>query len=180
MFLLIFLVPACLISAHAISSLTVIPQSSNPFGKPYSQWTADWWKWYIETPFDSIHQSKDFTGKNCNRNQSGPVWFLSGSERFQIEKTCVIPGGKSILVPILVIECSYVENKNEKTPGDLLRCAKSIANDMQGLKIKYDGVNIPEQQILQEHRVATSPFMVNFPSNNVFNAKPPGPRYFSL
>ena len=75
----------------------------------------------------------------------------------------------------MVIECSYVENKNEKTPGDLLRCAKSIANDMQGLKIKYDGVNIPEQQILQEHRVATSPFMVNFPSNNVFNAKPPGP-----
>ena len=59
MFLLIFLYLACLISAHAISSLTVIPQSSNPFGKPYSQWTADWWKWYIETPFDSIHQSKN-------------------------------------------------------------------------------------------------------------------------
>ena len=66
-----------------------------------------------------------------------------GAKGSEIEKTCVIPGGKSILVPILVIECSYVENKNEKTPGDLLRCAKSIANDMQGLKIKYDGVNIP-------------------------------------
>jgi len=174
MFFLIFSVSLFVLPAHAVSNLTVIPQNSSPFEKPYSNWTADWWKWYIETPFDNNHQSKDPSGASCDRNQSGPVWFLSGSEKVPIEKTCVIPGGKAILVPILIVECSYVENKNEKTPEDLLRCAQSITNDMQGLKLKYDGIDIPKQQIGQEFRTETSPFIVNFPEMNVFLAQPPG------
>ncbi len=172
---LLFSVAISLIPSYAASNLTIISQDSNPFGKPYSNWTADFWKWYIETPFDSTHPSKDLTGANCDRNQAGPVWFISGSERVPIEKTCVIPEGKAILVPILIAECSFVENSNVKTTEGLLECAKSIANDMQGLNIKYDDTNVPEDQIRQKFRIATSPFIVNFPENNVFDAKPPGP-----
>jgi hypothetical protein len=172
---LLFSVALFLIPSYAVSNLTIISQDSNPFGKPYSNWTADWWKWYIETPFDNTHPSKDLTGANCDRNQAGPVWFISGSERVPIEKTCVIPAGKAILVPILIVECSFVENSNEKTPEGLLECAKSITSDMQGLNIKYDGSNVPEDQIRQKFRISTSPFIVNFPENNVFDAKPAGP-----
>src|SRR5919112_1000595 len=86
-FLFVFSGSHYLFYAHAEGNLTVIPHNSNPFGKSYSNWTAEWWKWYIGTPFDSNHQSKDLTGSNCGRNQSGPVWFLSGSEQFPSEKT---------------------------------------------------------------------------------------------
>jgi hypothetical protein len=174
---MIFFIPTVLIwffPAHAVSNLTVIPQNSSPFGKPFSNWTADWWKWYIETPFDNKHQSKDPTGSNCGINQSGPVWFLSGSELFPSEKTCVIPGGKAILSSILVVECSYVENKHKKSPEELRGCANQITNDMNGLKLKYDGINIHEDKIRQDFRTSTSPFIVNFPDKNVFAAKPPG------
>jgi hypothetical protein len=174
-FLLTFSVFINTLPTHASSNLTIIPSNSSVFGKPFSEWTAEWWKWYIETPFDSNHQSKDLTGANCARSQTGPVWFLSGSEKVPIEKTCIIPGGKAILFPILIVECSYVEFKNEKTPAGLLKCAKSLTDSMQNLKAIYNGKEIPAQQIRQEFRVTTSPFIVNFPAKNVFSAEPAGP-----
>jgi hypothetical protein len=91
-----------------------------------------------------------------------------------MEKTCTIPNAKAILVPILNIECSYVENKNEKTTDDLRNCASSFADQMQALKVSYDGIDIPDEEIHQKYRVASSPFIVNFPPKNVFNAAPPG------
>ena len=80
--------------------MVIIPQNSSPFGKPISEWTANWWRWYIQTPFDNLHPSKDLTGASCGRSQSGPVWYLSGSEKVSIEKTCIVPKGKAILVPV--------------------------------------------------------------------------------
>jgi hypothetical protein len=174
-FFTIYFLSFCLAPVHAQGNLTVIPKDSSPFGKPYSNWTAEWWQWYVETPFDNNHPSRDLTGVNCGINQSGPVWFISGSEKVPIEKTCVVPEGKAILVPILIYECSYTENKNEKTPEDLLNCAKSNADNMQALKLRYGEIDLPEQQIRQEFRISTSPFIVNFPENNVFLAQPPGP-----
>ena len=42
---------------------------------------------------------------------------------------------------------------------------------MQNLKVIYNGKEIPAQQIRQEFRVTTSPFIVNFPAKNVFSAE---------
>jgi hypothetical protein len=172
--LLTFSSSLLVIQSYALSNLTIIPKNSHPFGKPFSEWTANWWKYYIETPFDDKHPSKDRTGANCDRNQSGPVWFLSGSEIVPIEKTCAIPAGKAILIPILNYECSYAEDKRLKTPADLTKCAKSGVDVMNLLHLKYDEINIPQEQIRQDFRVATSPFTVNFPADNVFDAKPAG------
>jgi hypothetical protein len=61
-------------------------------------------------------------------------------------------------------ERSYVENKNEKTPEGLRKRAASIADQMQGLKIKYDWIDVPEQEIRQKCRVVTSPSIVDFPT----------------
>jgi hypothetical protein len=83
--------------------------------------------------------------------------------------------GKAIMVPVLIVECSYVENKNEKTPEGLRNCAKSITDKMQGLTLTYDGVTLSDQEIHQKYRVGTFPLSVNFPPKNVFNANPPGP-----
>ena len=55
------------------------------------------------TPFDQNHQSVDPTGAQCARAQAGPVWFISGSEKVGIEKTCTLPKGKAILVPFVLI-----------------------------------------------------------------------------
>ena len=57
-----------------------------------------------------------------------------------IEKTCVVPKGKAILVPILIVECSYVEDKKITNVEGLRNCAAQMADNYQGLKIIYDGL----------------------------------------
>ena len=56
----------------------VFAVNSKPYGLSYAQWTANWWKWAmgIPTPNNPI---PDKTGANCAQQQSGPVWFLAGS-----------------------------------------------------------------------------------------------------
>jgi hypothetical protein len=164
----------CLPLPQVAGKLVVIPPTASPFGRPYSEWTADWWRWYIQTPFDNNHPSVDRTGAQCARSQSGPVWYLSGSEKVGIEKTCIIPKGKAILVPILNTECSYVEDKSITNVEGLRTCTKDMADHYTGLKVIYDGVAISDSEIHQKYRVVSSPFKVNFPAKNVYTASPPG------
>jgi hypothetical protein len=170
-FFLTFSIIPSVIPVHASTNLTIFPPNSTPFGKPYSEWTVNWWKWFIEIPFDNNHPFLDPTGASCGRNQSGPVWFLSGNQG-PVEKTCVIPSGKAILFPILNFECSYAEDKTLKTPADLLKCAQSGTDSMKILNFKYNGKEVPFDQIKQQFRVTSSPFAVNFPINNVFTGTP--------
>jgi hypothetical protein len=161
----------CVIPVHASTNLTIFPLNSTPFGKSYSEWTAIWWKWFIEIPYDSKHPFLDPDGANCSRNQSGSVWFLSGSLTDPIVKTCIIPSGKAILFPILNYECSYAEDKTITTPARLLTCAESGRDSMKILHFQYKGKDIPPEQIKQ-FRVETPPFTVNFPQLNVFSGTP--------
>jgi hypothetical protein len=170
-FLLIFLTTLWINSSYALSNLTLISKYSNPFGKSYSAWTQEWWKWFIGIPYDSNHPFLDKVGTNCNRNQSGPVWFLSGSEKIPVEKTCVIPKGKAILVPILNFECSYFEDKTLKTIQDLINCATNGANNQEKLEFKYNEKVIPQDQIKKEFRIATPPIIINFPTKNLFTTE---------
>jgi hypothetical protein len=173
-FFLTFSMTFCVIPVHASTNLTIFPPNSTPFGKSFSEWTANWWKWFIEIPYDSKHPFLDPTGASCDRNQSGPVWFLSGSLTFPIEKTCVIPSGKAILFPILNFECSYAEDKLKTTPKELLKCANDGKDQMSLLHFKYNGKDVTQDQIMQ-FRVVSSPFTVNFPNSNVFGSNSPGP-----
>jgi hypothetical protein len=133
--------------------------------------------WYIQTPFDKNHQSVDPIGVQCARAQSGPVWFISGSEKVGIEKTCIVPKGKAILAPIPIVECSYVEDKKITNVDGLRNCAAQMADNYEGLNIVYDGNSITDKDIYQKYRVVSSPFTVNFPAKNVFTATQPGPTF---
>ncbi len=71
------------------------------YGKTYSEWTAEWWKWAFAYPLDSNPVS-DTTGEFCDLGQSGPVWFLAGSFGVTgVERTCTIPKGKAIFYPLM-------------------------------------------------------------------------------
>ncbi|WP_148686447.1 hypothetical protein [Candidatus Nitrosocosmicus hydrocola] len=49
---------------HVINSLI--------YEKPYSDWTAQWWKWANSIPKE-VHPTYDDHGYNCQVNQIGPV-----------------------------------------------------------------------------------------------------------
>src|SRR5262245_530845 len=56
----------------------VFPPDSQPFGKSYRQWSAEWWQFVFSLPL-SANPLFDETGEKCVVGQHGPVWFLAGT-----------------------------------------------------------------------------------------------------
>ena len=67
---------------------------------PPAALTARWWQWVI-----SIGQSEnpllDPTGADCAVGQEGPVWFLGGTFGGPATRSCTVPAGKALLIPVL-------------------------------------------------------------------------------
>ena len=75
------------------------PQSK-PFGVDYKDWTAEWWQWNMGIP-KALHPRDNYSAEKCSIHQEGPVWFLPDSLTGKEDRTCSIPFGKAILVPLL-------------------------------------------------------------------------------
>ncbi len=43
----------------------------------------------------------DQTGEFCTRNQPGDVWFLAGTFRGEASRTCLMPAGRPIVLPVI-------------------------------------------------------------------------------
>jgi hypothetical protein len=145
----------------------VFAVNSKPYGLSYAQWTANWWKWAMEipTPNNPIPYK---TGTNCAQQQSGPVWFLAGSNGAPIVRDCVIPLGKALLFGPLNSECSYAEDSTLKTEDQLRSCAVNL--DVGGVPhVTVDGVALKS---LDNYKIQSPIFNFTFPQNNVFGARP--------
>ena len=93
------------------------PVNSKIYGKTYAEWTAEWWKWALSFPIDS-NPITDTTGEYCDQGQSGPVWFLAGTNNFTSERTCTIPAGKAIFYPVVNALWSECPNSDDQNLSD--------------------------------------------------------------
>lgn len=147
----------------------IYPLNSKPFGLTYGDWTTRWWQWTISIP-KNVNPGGDTSGKDCALKQNGPVWFLAGTFGGAAGRTCTIPAGKAIMIPLINAECDYIAKPNLKTPQQLLSCAKSENEGAAGLDASVDGVKIPG---LLAYRVQSPLFNFTYPANNL-NGVPAG------
>src|SRR5919108_6168640 len=119
------------------SSPVIFPPDSQPYGLTYGEWTAKWWQWAHSIPAAN-NPMLDQTGKDCAQaqNQTGPVWFLAGTGAGSAERTCTIPGGKAILLPI--INTANVRTAGE-TQEQLLAGVKEYQDKVTTLDASVDG-----------------------------------------
>jgi hypothetical protein len=100
----------------------IFPKDSSPFGIPYGNWLSEWWQWNVAIPLEG-HPRDEFSTEKCSTNQNGPVWFmpdiLTGSE----ERTCIIPAGKAVFIPINVGVCWNDGNPRFMDDSELRNCA---------------------------------------------------------
>lgn len=157
----------------AQQSLEIESMDSKPYGKSLPEWTGLWWQWWLgmtHTGGEETHVFEDNEGKYCDRGQIGPVWFISATSRPGAIPTCDIPYGKSILVPILIHECSTFEN-----PGvDLYQCTSNMAEGFEGLHLQYQDTRFNHEEIVKNFRVDNASFVVNFPDKDYINVIPVG------
>jgi hypothetical protein len=113
------------------------------------------------------HQRVSYTPEKCQNGQSGPVWFLADQRGGREERTCTIPAGKSILVPLLTGECSY-DDPGIKTDEGLRRCA-SAADKYDVIEATIDGVKLKS---IEQYKTEAGFFNVIIPKANIYNMLP--------
>jgi hypothetical protein len=157
----------------AITRAQQMPQvyapDEKPFGLGYGQWSVKWWQWSLGIPM-ADNPAGDETGEKCAQAQNNPnVWFLAGTFGGPVTRSCVIPQGKAILLPVVNNECSYLEFPAYKTEAELTKCASSLIDKASNLKVTIDGVNIPD---LNKYRFQSSLYNFTMPSDNVLGLAP--------
>ncbi len=174
-FLLIFLTVIVLFSTSGLlmtvrgsSSIGIFPPDSEPYGLSYAEHTQNFWKWLLSIPA-SENPIDDTTGDKCTVGQSNTnssVFYLAEGEG-KVERTCTIPAGKGLLIPVMLVEIS-----DKEVPGasveELSNAAKNDQNSVNSMYLRVDdkeyGYGLLSGYRLDEPTV----FQAIFPDNGIF------------
>lgn len=81
------------------------------------------------------------------------------------ERTCTIPAGKAIFVPLLVGECDY-SIPDVKSDEDLRRCTMA-GNEYGVIEATVDGVKLKS---LEQYRTQSGFFNITIPEDNIYDS----------
>jgi hypothetical protein len=144
----------------------IFPSDSKPYGLTLTQWTIKWWRWLLSIPKDK-NPGLDISGINSSESQNDPnVWFLAGTLGGTANRSCKIPLGKSILMPVINYRCSFADEPAINTEEELtLKCKKEI-DDIKNLSFQIDDMFVAD---LSPYRVCSPLFDVHLGKNNIEN-----------
>jgi hypothetical protein len=113
-----------------------------PFGKSWEEWTRKWWQWFLSTSTEN-HPAYDKTGEKSGVNQlDQDVWFLAGTAGGRAERVITILAGKAVLLPVINVTTSYLENPELKTEEDLTSFVNGHMKDIARKEAVIDGENV--------------------------------------
>jgi hypothetical protein len=165
-----FVISQIVLSAYSQNnSSAVYSKESTPYGVPYKDWIARWWQWNVGIP-SSQHPRDHYTPEKCTVNQNGPVWFIPDILTGKEERTCTIPEGKAILVPLITGECDNSESPRQS--DDDLRLCSTAGDEYGAISATLDGQKIEN---LESYRTATDFFNLTYVKDNIFET--PGGTY---
>ena len=157
----VVIVPASVSSSSA-------PQALSPgLNKKLS---AQWWQWVLPIPPANNPLVDD--DAPCGVAQSGPFFFLVGTQGGSAERTCTIPEGKSIFFPVInffqtidkVVPAKGTANSPTNTPGEVRKLAIGNIDQAHNLQASVDGVSIN----LDKARAKSPPFLFTLGDDNIF------------
>jgi len=150
-----------------LDSNNFFPPESNPFGLTYKEHVVNFWKHLLSIPSDQS-PINDKTGEkliNGQTNSNSSVFYLA-NDRGKSERTCTIPSGKGVLIPVMVVEVSDKEVQNA-TEEKLHKVAKKDQDSVTSMYLKIDDKEY-DKNYLSKYRVHTDAFDVVFPENAIF------------
>jgi hypothetical protein len=148
-----------------------------PFGKSWTEWTIDWWKWLLSIPL-SENPANDGIGKNAGQKQNGAVWYLAGTKEStvgKVHRTCTVPSDKAIFFPILCCHSSFAVKRHLKDEADLLSHATCVTDRMIRLELEIRSEFLNSLKLeklhtgyLSKYRISSPIFDMTLPSDNLF------------
>ncbi|RZL92349.1 MAG: hypothetical protein EOP76_11780 [Variovorax sp.] len=101
------------------------------------------WKWSNSIPAGKS-PSLDRSGQYCAEAQQGSVWFLAGAAAAdRIERTCTVPFGTNIVVPVVAASFS---TKDPATCKELSKLSKNSPYTMHEAFLEINGVRFDRLQ----------------------------------
>lgn len=142
----------------------LFPPNSKPYGLTFSQWTIKWWQWLLSIPKEN-NPAFDMSGTHVSENQWDPnVWFLAGTFGGSVIRSCKMPLGKAILIPVINYECSFADEPTITTESELkLKCEREI-DDIKNLFFGIDELFLRD---LSAYRTPSPLFDVDLGENNI-------------
>jgi len=147
----------------------IIPPHAHPGGRSYAEWSVSWWRWLISIPIDE-NPGLDTDGSFVALNQSGHVWFLAPNyaQGAVDVRTATIPPGKMLFIDI----AAFVGSPGIGDPSDPDELYEVLAEAVEGIVeivFEVDGHLLED---IEDYRVASPLFELEFPEDNVFGAEP--------
>jgi hypothetical protein len=99
-------------------------------------------------------------------NTNSSVFYLSGGEG-KVERTCTVPAGKGLLIPLMVVEISDKEFPGA-TVEELSNAAKKDQDSVNTMYLKVDDKEYAFEDLLKYRTQPTETFQVVFPDNGIF------------
>ncbi len=146
---------------------------SAPLGHSYGAWTAAWWQQaYLvhatpSSPFGS-------GAVDCRSLGAGGAIFLAGTAGGSASRSCQVPAGRPVLIPLVNAECSLAID-NQTTYVGRVGCARDLIDHVDAssllLAIGIHGhgpqVRVPPQ-MLARFRFDSPPFAWSSVADNPF------------
>ena len=125
------------------SSVNINPPNSKPYNLTYPDHAKNFWKWALEMPV-SENPVTDQSGEKCANGQSNTnssVFYLTFNNGGKSERTCKVPAGKALLIPVMQVEWSDKESPGA-TVDDLRSAAKKDQDSVNSLYLKIGDKDI--------------------------------------
>ncbi|MDB5059940.1 MAG: hypothetical protein JWO59_3412 [Chloroflexi bacterium] len=168
--------------ADSNSNPGVLPPNSHAFGNTYGGWSAAWWQ-YVESQSKSSNPLVDPTGAGCRVGQSGPVFFLVGTNGSgaTTRDQCTVPAVKALFFPLVNAFDVHVPVDGLYTPQkvwDDLHVTSGFSINFSSLFAKIDNLPVSNlDQAATPYRACAGPaedgctapaLSLTFPADNFF------------
>jgi hypothetical protein len=164
-----------LLPVEGSTPVNIFPPGSKPYGLTYSDHIKNFWKWTLAIPAKE-NPVDDPTGEKCATGQSNSnssVFYLAINNGGVSERTCKVPAGKGLFIPVMQVEWS-----DKEVPGasveDLSKSAKKDQDSVNSLYLKIGDKEYNFEE-LNKYRTHTDDFEVVFPDNGIFGVVKGGP-----
>jgi hypothetical protein len=166
--MVVWVIPFASSTAAASNSLNIFPPGSKPYGLSYSDHIQNFWKWNLAIPAKD-NPINDATGEKCSIGQSNTnssVFYLAYNNGGISDRTCKVPMGKALFIPVMQVEISDLEYPGAST-DELSASAKQDQDSVNSLYLKIDDKEYKYDN-LTKYRIHTEPFETSWPNDAIF------------
>jgi hypothetical protein len=174
----VILLPAASVIHASTTSVNIFPPGTKPFGLSVDEHIENFWKWQISIPAEpeGEHPISDLTGEKCTKgqlNSNSSVFYLSGAGGKTVDRTCTIPAGKGVLIPVMTVVATDKEYPGSSV-AELADIVKKDQDSVTALSLEINDKNYALND-LKKFRTATGEFEVEFPKGGIFGVTGEGP-----